>query len=123
MASILWMAIVGLLMFQDVRAEYRPIVVTVEGYELQFPYDIQRDKAKTALVTFLKTERAKPQSNYKGTPETDAAEISASIYPRDPSLAIAWAVAAALSAPLITFILGVLLFWILAGFKRDPVAD
>jgi hypothetical protein len=100
--------------------------ITVADSKFEFPGTISRSTVKEALVTFFKQEKAKGQGSKlppQMDPEQDATEISQKFTSRDfPEFALQTS-ALLVSVPAILFVLGALLLWIGAGFRRRPVHE
>jgi hypothetical protein len=100
--------------YGDAQKYFQPIHLTVAKYDFEFPGTISRDTVRAKLITFFKTKA----TDYHGTPEQDATEISQQFRGEDfPEFMQRMAVLL-MSAPIALFALGALLFWIVAGFVK-----
>ncbi len=124
--SLIWACLIGLIFFADAQQYLKPVRLTVADSKFEFPGTISRSTVKEALVTFFKQEKAKGQGSKlppQMDPEQDATEISQKFTSRDfPEFALQTS-ALLVSVPAILFVLGALLLWIGAGFRRRPVHE
>jgi hypothetical protein len=110
--SLVWACLIGLIFFSDAQQYLKPIKLTVEGTHFESPGTTSRSTVKAGLVAFLKQKFSAQMA------EEDATDISQKFTSRDfPEFALQIS-ALLVSIPAILFILGALLLWIGAGFRR-----
>jgi hypothetical protein len=120
--SLIWACLIGLIFFADAQKYLQPIRLTVADSKFEFPGTTARSTVRAALVTFFKQEKLKGQGSkapLQMNPEEDAAEISQKFTSRDFPEFVLQASALLISVPLVFFVLGALLLWIGAGFRRS----
>jgi hypothetical protein len=120
---LIWACLIGIIFFGDAQKYFQPIRLTVANYELEFPGTTSRSTVKAALVTFFKQEKLKGQGSKlppQMDPEQDASDISQKFTSRDFTEFVVQTSGLLISVPAILFVLGALLLWIAAGFKRSP---
>jgi hypothetical protein len=108
--SLLWGCLVGFAVFADAN--------TVAGSNLEFSGLASREEVKAAIVNLLKQKIINGAVLSPRDAEETATEISQKYTSKDfPEFALQTS-SLLVSVPAVLFVLGALLFWIGAGFRR-----